>query len=77
MIVRVWVRLIWVGLWLVRPFRKPDDPHCEVPKHRDYEWTETRYCELHGGRFKHHCIEWADEHVVSARCLMCGFEGTL
>ena len=74
---KAWVRLIWAGLWLARPFRKPAETHCEMPKPRQYEWTEVRYCELHQGKFKHHVIEWADEHVISARCLRCHFEATL
>lgn len=74
-----WVltRMVWIGLRIYQPFRKPDDPSCDMPHPRDYEWTDYHWCEVHKGWAKHHFILWQPERVTTARCFSCGFEATL
>lgn len=70
---RGYVRFLWCGLWLARPFRKPEDRSCDIPQPRLYEWNAHHECLLCGLTGWSRFIEWEDG-VTTVECPFCHFE---
>ena len=67
------------GIEAVRRFFPASEGEAPVPNflYRDYEWQGKHFCDNCEHRTKHDFVEWLPEHVITATCRACSFEGTL